>query len=168
MVKPGPTLTGWGPGYTVVSMSDTQPIQPPRSEWERHGVCAKLPLDVIENAFFALRGRPPKIPPYMKYCSVCPVILECLNYAIAHDEQGVWGGTTENQRALLPRTFVKQLKQMARDQGWYEEHPSPEKILGSRMSVVLEVNFEVEEVNPLDQLQAPAPLFPELAPFQIA
>jgi WhiB family redox-sensing transcriptional regulator len=34
-------------------------------------------------------------------CRKCPVSLECLVYAINHREPGVWGGTTEAERAAM-------------------------------------------------------------------
>jgi WhiB family redox-sensing transcriptional regulator len=36
------------------------------------------------------------------YPGVCPVIMECLHYAVTHDEKfGVWGGTSERERRRL-------------------------------------------------------------------
>jgi len=35
-------------------------------------------------------------------CRVCPVRLECLNWAIENREfYGIWGGTTERERRIL-------------------------------------------------------------------
>lgn len=31
-------------------------------------------------------------------CSRCPVVAACLQWARDHDERGIWGGTTENER----------------------------------------------------------------------
>jgi len=31
-------------------------------------------------------------------CRACPVAGPCLEYALASDESGVWGGTAENER----------------------------------------------------------------------
>lgn len=36
-------------------------------------------------------------------CDGCPVKTPCLDYAIEHHEQGVWGGTHEDQRAKMRR-----------------------------------------------------------------
>lgn len=35
------------------------------------------------------------------YCSECPLVEECLNYAIRNDEWGVWGGATRVERNYL-------------------------------------------------------------------
>jgi hypothetical protein len=32
------------------------------------------------------------------YCALCPVIMQCLTYALTNDEYGVWGGTTMSER----------------------------------------------------------------------
>lgn len=32
------------------------------------------------------------------YCVRCPVRIDCLEYALAHDEIGVWGGLTTTER----------------------------------------------------------------------
>jgi Transcription factor WhiB. len=37
-------------------------------------------------------------------CSSCPVKRDCLNYALLYGEDGIWGGTTEVDRALILST----------------------------------------------------------------
>lgn len=40
-------------------------------------------------------------------CATCPVIDECLNFAIVHNERlGIWGGTHEKERRPLRRRWV--------------------------------------------------------------
>lgn len=36
-------------------------------------------------------------------CRICPVASDCLKYALVHNEQGVWGGTTEEDREAMNR-----------------------------------------------------------------
>ena len=36
-------------------------------------------------------------------CETCPVVDECLQWALDNNEQGVWGGLTDNQRKNLRR-----------------------------------------------------------------
>lgn len=62
----------------------------------------------------------PELAPTMrlaiKICKVCPVVNECLSYALAHmrdedndpacraiGQHGVWGGTTPQQRRIIAR-----------------------------------------------------------------
>jgi len=41
-------------------------------------------------------------------CRSCPLIADCLTYAIRNGEVGIWGGMTENQRRRLKqRTGIK-------------------------------------------------------------
>jgi WhiB family redox-sensing transcriptional regulator len=38
-------------------------------------------------------------------CEGCPVIAECLDWALRHGEHGIWGGTTDNERKRLRRNI---------------------------------------------------------------
>lgn len=38
-----------------------------------------------------------------RICQQCPVIEECLAYAVEHGEMGIWGGTSERQRTATRR-----------------------------------------------------------------
>lgn len=41
------------------------------------------------------------------YCRLCPVNMQCLNYALESDEHGSWGGLTEKGRKRLVRSLDK-------------------------------------------------------------
>lgn len=43
------------------------------------------------------------IPILRKICADCPIINECAEHAIAHEEYGFWGGLTARERKLLRR-----------------------------------------------------------------
>lgn len=58
------------------------------------------------------RGEDPKVfypdPPQAglaatRICQPCPAQVACLAWALEHDEQGVWGGTTAEQRRTMRR-----------------------------------------------------------------
>lgn len=36
-----------------------------------------------------------------RICQQCPVLEQCLAYALDHHEKGIWGGTSEKQRQKL-------------------------------------------------------------------
>ena len=36
-------------------------------------------------------------------CRTCPVIDECLQFALDNNEKGIWGGTSTRERATLRR-----------------------------------------------------------------
>lgn len=38
-----------------------------------------------------------------EFCAECPVVLECLNYALDNEKFGVWGGMSERERKTLRR-----------------------------------------------------------------
>ena len=43
-----------------------------------------------------------------RICAVCPVRIECLEYALEAGEQhGVWGGTSERERRRIRRARAK-------------------------------------------------------------
>ena len=44
-------------------------------------------------------------------CDTCPVQVECLQFALAtNQDSGVWGGTTEEDRRKLRRAYVARQK----------------------------------------------------------
>lgn len=32
------------------------------------------------------------------YCGICPIVMQCLTYALSNEEFGIWGGTTASER----------------------------------------------------------------------
>ena len=56
--------------------------------------------------FFPHQGETQAARAAKRVCGNCEVTNECLRYALAHDEQGVWGGTTESER----RTILRKLR----------------------------------------------------------
>lgn len=38
---------------------------------------------------------------YARLCSLCPIKLECLEWGLAHENHGVWGGTTPVGRTRI-------------------------------------------------------------------
>jgi WhiB family redox-sensing transcriptional regulator len=55
--------------------------------------------------FFPERGEPSS--PAKAICMACPVRVDCLNYALSINErQGIWGGTSENERRGLRRQWT--------------------------------------------------------------
>lgn len=68
--------------------------------WKLNSACELEPVDL----FFPGRGQSAK--PAKIICSMCPVRVECLSYAIENREwDGIWGGTNEKDRRPLIRQF---------------------------------------------------------------
>ena len=92
-------------------------MQRHRKVWQRESKCV---------GDYAISDGETPIKTIAAYCSNCPVIKECLNYALLHEEGGSWGGL--NRRALAKRRRVlgylgiRQLVQEAVDEKWLEPH----------------------------------------------
>jgi WhiB family redox-sensing transcriptional regulator len=71
---------------------------PDAEEWMAAGLCAQTDPD----AFFPEKGGSTREAKAV--CRRCPVIDECLTYAIEHDERfGIWGGYSERERRRIKR-----------------------------------------------------------------
>ncbi|MEJ7719800.1 MAG: WhiB family transcriptional regulator [Ilumatobacteraceae bacterium] len=67
-----------------------------RAEWTAHAACR----DMDTALFFPERGEVTSTAKAV--CSGCPVVAECLAYAMNTPERhGVWGGLSERQRRRL-------------------------------------------------------------------
>jgi WhiB family redox-sensing transcriptional regulator len=79
-------------------------------DWRNEAACKGSSQDI----FFP----EPKNPKQAKLiCQQCPVIFECLEYALAaNEEHGVWGGTTSTERKTITnrtKRLVKRLESQA-------------------------------------------------------
>jgi hypothetical protein len=62
------------------------------------------------DIFFPEEGDPQlrqKNKAAKKVCEGCPYQMECLEYAIAEDEVGTWGGKTRSERLYMKRKRVQ-------------------------------------------------------------
>ena len=82
----------------------TARIWPPRPQpapphWSELALCAEVGGD----EWFPEKGGSTKEAKAI--CRNCPVIAECLEYALANDERfGIWGGKSERERRSLARS----------------------------------------------------------------
>lgn len=72
-----------------------------RPEWMARGACLEPGVD---SAMF-YSYSPALIDAARTVCARCPVMELCLDHALEHAEQGVWGATSEEQRRRLRRTM---------------------------------------------------------------
>lgn len=141
------------------------PIQRPRAEWAVHSACSKpdVPAEVIKDFFYEAKGRPSSNPLWKQLCFTCVVRLECLNYAVVHKETGNWGGSTERERKQLPESFVEELTEISKRQGWYEVHPDPVAALQKYRNLTqaeqeaLAATWELDQTE-LDPLEESRPI----------
>jgi len=69
-------------------------------DWRTQGVCRSIEHD--PEAWYPHKPQDAWLGAAL--CKTCPVVQQCLNYAMAHDERhGTWGGLTEWQRDNLRR-----------------------------------------------------------------
>jgi predicted Fe-S protein YdhL (DUF1289 family) len=68
-------------------------------QFSGQGSCYGLPTHEWDTLFFGKSARKAK----MEFCNDCPIIMECLEWALKHDERGVWGGTTDKERRQIKR-----------------------------------------------------------------
>jgi WhiB family transcriptional regulator, redox-sensing transcriptional regulator len=70
--------------------------------WTEAALCAQ----VDPEAWYPEKGGSARDA--RRVCQECPVLSECLQYALDHDERfGVWAGTTPNERQKLQRARKK-------------------------------------------------------------
>lgn len=84
-------------------MSAREPLTPARftetdERWKARAACRDTP---DPDAFFPFPGDVQGIQRATAVCSRCPVAGPCLAYGIATGSVGIFGGTTERQRARL-------------------------------------------------------------------
>lgn len=84
-------------------MADTQPTRPievvDESAWRDKAECLHLPVDL----FFPEKGDCNTVDTARQakqVCAQCPVRVQCLEYALEHEQSyGVFGGMTVRERA---------------------------------------------------------------------
>ncbi len=76
------------------------PYPPANVDWHTHALCR---TDKHPTAMFFPDGAGhPDWQPALEICRACPVINECLDYALEYRElEGVWGGKTPRQRRRI-------------------------------------------------------------------
>lgn len=75
-------------------------LEYPHRGWVSEARCVKADPEL----FYPISKNDPEAARTIEsYCSRCPVEGDCLGYALARGEQGIWGGTTEEQRQAIRR-----------------------------------------------------------------
>jgi WhiB family transcriptional regulator, redox-sensing transcriptional regulator len=73
------------------------PTAPALGEWRNYGLCVGEDPEI----FFPSHGNPGAKA--RAICTACPVRNECLSYATAADEFGIWGALDQQERRNLKR-----------------------------------------------------------------
>jgi len=118
--------------------------------WRAFARCSKLTPETKDKLFFYSTGGSPSKA--KKFCNLCPVKGPCRDFAILYQEEGVWGGTTDDERQVF-RTMMPDYVLLLRKEA--VKHHSLEiretiNVLGLRLAQsVAEVSVEVT-TDPLD------------------
>ena len=64
-----------------------------------------------------------------KFCEDCPVRGECYTFAIVHQDEGVWGGSTDDERSpkVLGVGFINGLRALYRSFDLLQDRPGLSK-----------------------------------------
>jgi WhiB family transcriptional regulator, redox-sensing transcriptional regulator len=62
--------------------------------WMLHGACQRVDPEL----FFPIAGTARQVEAAKAVCAACAVRASCLSYALAAKPEGIWGGTTEEER----------------------------------------------------------------------
>ena len=85
-------------------------------DWQVGAACRGMSVDVFYNGDNERGARKRQRDATAKaICANCPVISECLNWAMSVGEpNGVWGGLTTDERSELSRTERSELSRTER------------------------------------------------------
>jgi len=91
----------------------------PYREWSGQAACNDIKNP---DVFFPSKGSQAKGMAVVTrlICQTCPVQKDCLDYSIAHDEEGFWGGKTEHERGTFPDFLVEHIKSEYERLGLYQ------------------------------------------------
>lgn len=79
--------------------------------WQTEAICQETDADTFFD-----NEKAAKI-----ICSGCPVLGECLQYALLYNLSGVWGGTTDKERKKIPKYEIEMLRDDAEESGMYNK-----------------------------------------------
>lgn len=125
-----------------------------RNEWSLEGLCQR----VDPEEFFQTKQS--KVQ--MRICEECPVFELCRDYAMLHEDYGVWGGTTDRQRKKFRKTpEFEKLAYKAIKEGWLESHHVIPKSVYKELKELAEI-----QANPQRVIKSDKPIRSlDLAPF---
>lgn len=100
----------------------------PMIDWIVDAVCRNIrDPDIF---FPSVGARAKKLTQHTRYiCAKCPVQQDCLDYAVAHDEEGFWGGKTKDERKALPSFVQIYIKSEYERLGLLEPRPNIDELI---------------------------------------
>ena len=106
----------------------TLALTPDHDDWRRNAACRDSPPETMfphsgyKDGRLTRAGAANAIAGAKAICERCPVAVECLTFALEHDERfGIWGGLTEDERAAMHRRRGREEAECGTDRG-YKRH----------------------------------------------
>lgn len=99
--------------------------QRPRAAWSTESACLPLPDLYVLSKKPTTQDYEEQESKLGPNCNACPVLRECRNYALVHENDGYWGGTSERDRKQLRKKNQEsqtELIRQASQEGWLEHH----------------------------------------------
>jgi len=91
--------------HVVESWSEGAHVfRPTQPQWMTEAKC-KGQTDLFFNEGNSLYVRAAKV-----ICGTCNVRRECLAFAMKNDDQGIWAGTSTNERERIRRSLRKNIR----------------------------------------------------------
>lgn len=82
-------------------------------QWRQRAACRSVDPDLffpVGTTGMAIE----QIDHAKQVCTLCPAQLPCLEYALStNQDSGVWGGTSEDERRVLRRQWLRQRRAAA-------------------------------------------------------
>lgn len=75
-------------------------------EWQYDAACLGVVARTGDDPFFRgdeTTGRSSRVKHAKSFCKVCPVVQQCLQFALDNGCSGVWGNTTERERKRMKK-----------------------------------------------------------------
>jgi len=80
----------------------------PSPEWPERAVCKGMEQNESEELFFPAKESAENVAKIReRFCNLCPVFAECLADAIRSGGQGLWAGTSTDDRNKLRRVRAR-------------------------------------------------------------
>jgi len=78
-----------------------------QEDWMLEGACVYADTDLFFPVGLSMKAMK-QANEAKAVCMDCPVVNECLEYAIrTNQDSGIWGGTTEEERKSIRRQYRK-------------------------------------------------------------
>lgn len=84
-------------------MDNPQRVRWANVDWEQAKCIGHKNPDWFFDYEIARSGDNRNVKEQRKFCSDCPINLDCLDYALRVDVRGFWGGTTREERMRIRR-----------------------------------------------------------------